>query len=57
MFFTNMASDRLILATGMGAVSGRITKGGSALDSETAIDYLLDGEIDYDRLEKKEEPE
>lgn len=52
-----MASDRLILATGMGAVSGRITKGGSALDSETAIDYLLDGEIDYDRLEKKEEPE
>ncbi len=50
MFFTNQAMTRLITVTGMGFVSGTVAKAAGGAAAGAALDYLVAGEVDYERL-------
>ena len=50
MFFTNQAMTRLIAVTGMGFVSGTAAKAAGEAAAGAALDYLVAGEVDYERL-------
>ncbi|NDO27650.1 hypothetical protein ADH76_01185 [Enterocloster clostridioformis] len=50
MFFTNQAMTRLITVTGMGFVSGTVAKAAGEAAAWAALDYLVAGEVDYERL-------
>ena len=50
MFFTNQAMTRLITVTGMGFVSGTVAKAAGEAAAGAALDYLVAGEVDYERL-------
>lgn len=50
MFFTNQAMTRLITVTGMGFVSGTVAKAAGEAAAGAALDYLVEGEMDYERL-------
>lgn len=50
MFFTNQAMTHLITVTGMGFVSGTVAKAAGEAAAGAALDYLVEGEVDYERL-------
>ena len=50
MFFTNQAMTHLITVTGMGFVSGTVAKAAGEAAAGAALDYLVAGEVDYERL-------
>lgn len=50
MFFTNQAMTQLITVTGMGFVSGTVAKAVGEAAAGAALDYLAEGEVDYERL-------
>lgn len=50
MFFTNQALTHLITVTGMGFVNGTVAKATGETASGAALDYLVEGEVDYERL-------
>lgn len=50
MFFTNQAITQLITVTGMGFVSGTVAKAAGEAAVGAALDYLVEGEVDYERL-------
>lgn len=50
MFFTNQAMTHLITVTGVGFVSGTVAKAAGEAAAGAALDYLVEGEVDYERL-------
>ncbi len=50
IFFTNQAMTHLITVTGMGFVSGTVAKAAGEAAAGAALDYLVAGEVDYERL-------
>lgn len=50
MFFANQAVTQLIAVTGMGLVSGTVTKAVGEAAAGAALDYLVGGEVDYEGL-------